>query len=159
MNSRCQATASLCAARRPCRLCKPVYDARASTLRAGPERKSLDLAGRTEDVPPRSAMSGGRSGRAKRKGGVRCTGCVNIVRPGLNPRSVPTRGVPDPHRVRASYARPIPHDPIRIDNSAQSPARCYDPSCRNVSTFRRWADVVVERNMVPARPKPVNIRS
>jgi hypothetical protein len=25
---------------------------------------------------------------AKQKAGVRCTGCVNIVRPGLNPRSV-----------------------------------------------------------------------
>jgi hypothetical protein len=115
--------------------------------------------GRTEDVPPRRAMSGGRSGRAKREARVRCTGCLNIVRPGLNPRSERTRGVPDPHRVRASHARPIPHDPIRIDNSAQSPARCYDPGSRNVSTFRRWADVVVERNMVPARPEPVNIRS
>ena len=77
----------------------------------------------------------------------------------LDPRSERTRGVPDPDRVRASQARAIPHDPIRIDNSAQSPGRCYDPGCRNVSTFRRWADVVVERNMVPARPEPVDIGS
>jgi hypothetical protein len=128
-----------------------------SSAEQAPSEGAQDLkvkTGKSYDV-----MSGASGPSQKRKASVRASAASISFAPALDPRSERTRGVPDPHRVRASQARAIPHDPTRIDNSAQSPGRCYDPGCRNVSTFRRWADIVVERNMVPARPESVNIRS
>ena len=132
--------------------------AQAIQCRAGAERRRARP--KSENWKVLRCYVRGRSGPSqKRKASVRASAASISFDPALDPRSERTRGVPDPHRVRASQARAIPHDPTRIDNSAQSPGRCYDPGCRNVSTFRRWADIVVERNMVPARPESVNIRS